>query len=71
MNLIDRSTQRTPKFFKKLQKASLVLTGIAAAILTSPVALPGIIVGIAGYLATAGAVAAAISQITVSSDVDQ
>ena len=71
MNLIERAKQKTPKFFRNLQKLSLVATGLAAAILGAPIALPGIVVSLAGYLATAGAVAAAISQVTVVSDVEQ
>jgi hypothetical protein len=68
MKIIERARQKTPKFFKDLQKTAVVITGIAAAVLASPVALPGIIVSLAGYLATAGAVAAAIAQVTVAAD---
>lgn len=65
MNLIERASKPTPKFFKKLRKAALILTGVSGAILTAPVSFPALLVTIAGYLATAGAVAAAVSQVSV------
>lgn len=68
MKLIERARQRTPKFFRNLQKAAVVITGISAAILSSPVALPLLVVNFAGYLATAGTVAAVLSQVAVTSD---
>lgn len=71
MNLIERATRKTPKFFRNLQKAAVLLTGMATAILTAPVTLPGIVVTVAGYLATAAAVAAVVSQVTVESETDR
>ncbi len=70
MNVIERAQRRSPKFFRKLQKTALLLTGVSAALLTAPVSLPAIVLTLAGYLATAGAVAAVVSQVTVQSEID-
>lgn len=63
--LLERITAPTPKFWKKVQAIGLVATGISAAVIASPVALPAAIVTAAGYLATVGGTIAAISQLTV------
>lgn len=52
----------TPPFFVKLRNWSLILAAVSGAILTTPVALPAIVVKVAGYLAIAGGVAGAVSQ---------
>jgi len=62
MNLIERIESPTPSFFKKVRNIGLVLAAISATLLTTPVALPLVIVKIAGYLAVAGSVASAVSQ---------
>jgi hypothetical protein len=46
----------------KLRNQALILTAASAAVLTTPVALPAIVVKVAGYLAVAGTVAGAVSQ---------
>ena len=68
MNLIQRAGKRSPQFFRKLQRLALVCTAISAAILTAPVALPAALVTTSGYLATAGAIAAALSKLTVEGE---
>ena len=68
MNLIERAVSPTPTFFQKLRNIGLALAAISAAIIASPVALPAIVVTIAGYLAVAGTVLGAVSQITVPGD---
>ena len=68
MNVIKRAQAPTPKFFKKIRNIGLTLTGVAAAILTAPVALPAVLITIAGYVATAGAVATAVSQVVIQED---
>lgn len=65
--LLERITAPTPKFWKKVQTIGLVATGISAAVLASPIALPVAIVTAAGYLATVGGTIAALSQLTVES----
>jgi hypothetical protein len=62
MNLIERIESPTPSFFKKVRNIGLVLAAISATLLTTPVALPLVIVKIAGYLAVAGSVASAVCQ---------
>jgi ABC-type xylose transport system permease subunit len=68
MNLIERAVSPTPTFFQKLRNIGLALAAISAAIIASPVALPTIVVTIAGYLAVAGTVLSAVSQVTVTGD---
>mgnify|MGYP003500831825 CR=1 FL=1 len=68
MNVIKRAKAPTPKFFKKLRTIGLSLAGIGGTILTAPVALPLSIITIAGYLAVAGGVLSAVSQITTGND---
>jgi len=68
MNIFQRLTAATPSFFKKLRTVSLVLAAASGAILAAPVALPAIIVQVAGYLAVAGTVAGAVSQAAVDTE---
>jgi hypothetical protein len=65
MNLLERVVSPTPTFFQKLRNIGLALAAISAAIISSPVTLPAIVTTIAGYLAVAGTVLSAVSQITV------
>ena len=60
--IIDRIKAPTPKFFKTLRNIGLSMAAIAATVLTAPVALPAIIIQIAGYVAVAGGVLGVISQ---------
>ena len=68
MNVIDRLASPTPTFFQKLRNIGLVLAALSAAIVAAPVALPAIVVTVAGYLAVAGTVLGAVSQITIPAD---
>ncbi|QFG53441.1 hypothetical protein [Chryseobacterium sp.] len=63
--IIQRLQAPTPKFFRRLRNVGLLLTGVAGAIATAPVALPAAVVTAAGYLALAGAIAGAVSQTAV------
>ena len=65
MNLLERAVSPTPTFFQKLRNIGLALAAISAAIISSPIALPAMVVTVAGYLAVAGTVLGAVSQITV------
>ena len=65
MNIIDRAKAPTPKFFKILRSIGLALLGISGSIVAAPVVLPAVVVTAAGYVAVAGGVISAISQITV------
>ncbi len=64
--IITRARSATPPFFRKLRNIGLGLTAVATAVLTAPVSLPVVVVTAAGYLATAGVVASAISQLTMA-----
>ena len=68
MNLIDRVSSPTPKFFKTIRNIGIVLAAVSGAILTAPVAMPVIVVQIATYLAIASTVASAISQAAVEGE---
>jgi hypothetical protein len=66
--IIERVKAPTPTFFKKLRNIGLVLTAVGATIAASPVALPILLVNVAGYLAVAGGVVSAVSQTTMKND---
>lgn len=66
MSIQERMQSPTPPFFAKLRNWSLILVAISGAILTTPVALPAIVVKVAGYMAVAGTVAGAVSQSVTS-----
>jgi ABC-type xylose transport system permease subunit len=61
--ITERIKSPTPKFFKKIRTIGLTLGAIGGALLTAPITLPATVVSIAGYLATAGIVASAISTV--------
>ena len=67
MNIIQRSKAPTPNFFKKVRNIGLILTAVSGAIMAAPVAVPMVLVKLATYLAVAGSVASAVSQITTES----
>ena len=69
MNIIKRVKSPTPKFFKVLRNIGLILAAVGGTILAAPVALPVIVTSAAGYLAVAGGVISAVSQLTTSKDV--
>ena len=68
MNVIKRAKAPTPKFFKVLRNIGLALAAVGGTILAAPVALPIVISSIGGYLAVAGGVLSAVSQITTISE---
>jgi len=70
MNLVERIQSPTPKFFRKLRNIGLVLATISAALLASPVALPAVVVTVAGYLGVASGVVTAVSQTAVQGEED-
>ncbi len=68
MNIIQRVTAPTPPFFAKLRNIGIVLASISTTIAAAPVALPAIAAKVAGYLAVASGIAAAVSQTAVAED---
>lgn len=65
MNIIKRAQAPTPRFFKVLRTIGLVLAGVGGSIIAAPVELPLLLVSIGGYMAVAGGVISAVSQVTV------
>ena len=68
MNLINRAKAPTPKFFKVLRNIGLALAAVGGTILAAPVALPVVITTIGGYVAVAGGVISAVSQLTTTTE---
>lgn len=63
--IVKRMQKPTPKFFIKLRNAGLALAAISASLLAAPVAIPVVLVKLAGYLAVAGGVMTGVSQSAV------
>ncbi|ESU19070.1 MULTISPECIES: hypothetical protein [Flavobacterium] len=68
MNIVERAKAPTPKFFRVLRTVGLALLAVSGSIVAAPVALPAIVVTVAGYAAVAGTVLSAVSQVTVDDD---
>ena len=64
MNVIKRAKAPTPKFFKVLRNIGLTLAAVGGTVLAAPIALPVVVTSVAGYLAVAGGVISAVSQLT-------
>tara|TARA_R110001583_G_scaffold162611_2_gene314843 strand:+ start:330 stop:563 length:234 start_codon:yes stop_codon:yes gene_type:complete len=64
MNIIKRAKAPTPNFFKVLRNIGLALAAVGGTVLAAPIALPVVITSIGGYLAVAGSVISAVSQLT-------
>jgi ABC-type xylose transport system permease subunit len=65
MSLVKRWSAPTPRFWKKVQNVAIAVGAAAGVVLAAPIALPAAVVTAAGYLVTAGTVAATLSQLTV------
>ena len=70
MNLIQRVKAPTPKFFKVLRSIGLGLAAVGGTILATPFALLVVITSIGGYLAVAGSVVSAVSQVTTLNEAE-
>jgi len=70
MNLIQRVKAPTPKFFKILRSIGLGLAAVGGTILATPFAQPVVITSIGGYLAVAGSVVSAVSQVTTLNEAE-
>ncbi len=71
MNLVQRAKAPTPKFFKVLRNIGLVLATVGGTILAAPIALPVVVSTAAGYLAVAGGVMTAVSQLTTEQNLNE
>ena len=70
MSIKQRWCAKTPKFWRKVQKISIIIGAVAGVIISAPIALPAVVVTFSGYAITAGTVAATLSQLTID-DNDQ
>ena len=66
--IINRAKAPTPKFFKVLRTVGLALAAVGGTILAAPIILPVIVTTIGGYVAVAGSVLSAASQLTTTDD---
>ena len=66
--IINRAKAPTPKFFKVLRTVGLALAAVGGTILAAPIALLAIVITIGGYVAVAGGVLSAASQLTTTDD---
>lgn len=71
MNLIQRAKAPTPKFFKVLRNIGLILASVGGTILAAPIALPIVVSTAGGYLAVAGGVMTAVSQLTTEPNLNE
>lgn len=67
LTILERAAMPSPKFFRILKVIGLTLAAASGTLLAAPVTLPAIVVTVASYIAVAGTVATAISQVTVES----
>ena len=65
MNIVERAKAPTPKFFRILRSIGLSLLAISGSIIAAPVVLPAAVISVAGYIAVAGGVLSAVSQVAV------
>lgn len=63
--ILKRAQSETPKFFRVLRTIGLVVATVGGGLLAAPVVLPSAVVTLGGYLAVAGSVLGAVSQLTV------
>lgn len=68
MTIKQRIKQPTPSFFKKIRNIGIAVAAIGGSLLAAPVALPTVLVKLAGYLTVAGGIASAVSQTTCIQD---
>lgn len=67
----ERWTKKTPKFWKKIQRAGIVAGAVGAVLLATPVALPAAVLTGAGYLIALGSATATLSQLTVDDTAEE
>ena len=65
MSVLERIGEPTPKFFRVLRTIGLSLVAAGGTIVAAPIAVPAIVLTIAGYLTVAGTVMTAVSQAAV------
>jgi uncharacterized membrane protein HdeD (DUF308 family) len=68
MKIVERIKAPTPKFFKILRSIGLALLAISGTVMAAPIVLPVTVVTVAGYMAVAGGVISAVSQMTIAEE---
>lgn len=68
MKIVERIKAPTPKFFKILRSIGLALLAISGTVVAAPIVLPVTVITVAGYMAVAGGVISAVSQMTVGEE---
>ncbi len=68
MKIVERIKAPTPKFFKILRSIGLALLAISGTVVAAPIVLPIAVVTVAGYMAVAGGVITAVSQMTIAEE---
>ena len=68
MTIMKRAQKPTPKFFRKLRNIGLSVAAVGASIVAAPVALPALLIKLAGYLTVAGTVMSGVSQVSVKNE---
>lgn len=68
LNVVERVKAPTPKFFRVLRSIGITVAAVGGTLLAAPVALPAIVLNVAGYLALAGTVITTVSQATVAGE---
>ena len=66
--IMNRLQQPTPPFFQKVRNIGLVIAAVGTSIIAAPVALPVLLVNIAGYLIVAGGVMSTLGQVAVKKE---
>lgn len=68
LNLVQRVSAPTPKWFKILRTVGIALASVGGVVIASPVALPVGLVSAAGYLVLGGSIISVVSQTAVKSE---
>ena len=68
MSIKQRWCAKTPRFWKKVQKISILIGAVAGVIIAAPITLPVAVVTVASYVITVGTVAATLSQLIVQTN---
>jgi hypothetical protein len=68
--VVKRMKKPTPKFFKKLRNIGLTMAAVSATVISAPIALPAVVMKMAGYLAVAGTVMSGVSQTAVTNETE-
>ena len=68
LNLVSRTQEPTPKWFKIVRNIGLALSAVGGVLVAAPVALPAAVVSVGGYLLLGGSIIGAVSQTAISSE---